>query len=166
MTTKTPCGPAAYQPHLAEKARYLCKLGMTDDELASQFSIPLATLLEWQDAIPEFAEALWEGRALGDGKIADGLYRRGVGASHEAVRIFLPAGAEKAIEVPYTRHYPPETPACKFWLINRRPQNWSDKVKIEAVRNDDEDKYSDGELEAIISGDGGQAPAVPTGRPQ
>ncbi len=166
MTTDTPRGPAAYLPDFAEKARYLCKLGMTDDELAAELRIPLALLLEWQDAIPEFADALWAGRTLGDGKVADGLYRRAVGANHEAVRIFWPAGADKAVEVPYTRHYPPETPACTWWLKNRRPQNWRDKIEIEAVRNGDGDTYSDRELEDIVAKDGGPAPAVPKGRTQ
>jgi hypothetical protein len=171
MTTDTPCGPAAaYQPHFADKARNLCKLGLTDDELAFTFRIPLATLLEWQDSVPEFANAVWEGRLLADGQAADGLHRRAVGASHDAVRIFFPAGAdtaEQAVKVPYTRHYPPETPACKFWLINRRPENWSDKVHIETPAHDDDtDNLTDAELAAIATGQGGRRSVVPTGGTQ
>jgi hypothetical protein len=33
--------------------------------------------------------------------------------------------------VAYTRHYPPDTQACIFWLRNRRSQNWREKVEHE-----------------------------------
>lgn len=171
MTTDTPSGPAAaYQPRFAVMARHLCKLGVSDDELAFTFCIPLATLLEWQETVPEFADALWEGRLLGDGLVADGLHRRAVGASHEAVRIFIPAGAdsaEQAVKVPYLRHYPPETPACKFWLTNRRPENWREKIQLETPAHDDDtDHLSDAELAAIATGEGGRRSVVPTGGTQ
>lgn len=31
------------------------------------------------------------------------------------------------ITTPTTRHYPPDTTACIFWLKNRRPDLWRDK---------------------------------------
>ena len=129
--------PASYRHAFAGFARALCRLGMSDEELAREFRIARATLCEWLE-IPEFAQAVWEGRRLGDGNVADGLYRRAVGASHEAVRIFLPAGQTEPVYAPFTRHYPPETPAAKYWLKNRRPQDWRDKVEIEAVQSHDQ----------------------------
>jgi hypothetical protein len=33
--------------------------------------------------------------------------------------------------VPYTEHCPPDTTACIFWLKNRRPDLWREKVLTE-----------------------------------
>jgi hypothetical protein len=32
-------------------------------------------------------------------------------------------------EVPYTERYPPDTAAAIFWLKNRQPKHWRDKVE-------------------------------------
>jgi hypothetical protein len=37
----------------------------------------------------------------------------------------------RPLTVAYTRHYPPDTQACVFWLRNRRSQNWREKVEHE-----------------------------------
>ena len=84
-------------------------MGADDQELARFFDVPPATLQEWQASVPEFAAA---GRTLADADVADRLWRRAVGYSHAAVRIFSHQG--KALEVAYTEHYPPDTAACLF----------------------------------------------------
>ena len=34
------------------------------------------------------------------------------------------------VEVPYREHVPPSDTACIFWLKNRRPELWNDRVLI------------------------------------
>jgi hypothetical protein len=34
--------------------------------------------------------------------------------------------------IPTTKHYLPDTTACIFWLKNRRPKEWRDKVDVNA----------------------------------
>lgn len=133
MTT-TPAAPKAartkgaiphssYRAEFAEQARKLCLLlGADDQELARFFDVPPATLQEWLVSVPEFAAALRAGRTLADADVADRLWRRAMGYSHDAVRIFSHQG--KALEVAYTEHYPPDTTACLFWLKSRQPERW------------------------------------------
>jgi hypothetical protein len=118
-----PC--SSYQAGFAEQARKLCLLlGADDQELARFFDVPAATLQEWLAAVPEFAAA---GRTLADADVADRLWRRAVGYSHDAVRIFSHQG--KALEVAYTEHYPPDTTACLFWLKSRQPERWRERLE-------------------------------------
>jgi len=35
------------------------------------------------------------------------------------------------------KYYPPDTKACIFWLTNRRPDLWSDKVRIDVSKAED-----------------------------
>ena len=160
---QTPMLPTGYRPDFAERACRLCKAGMTDDEIACQFEIPLATLLEWKDSNPDFAEALRQGRGFADGDTADGLHRSTVGASHPAVQIFMPSGATEPVYAPYTRHYPPNPRACEFWLINRRPQNWRAKVEAKPAPSDDTSSYSDAQLTQLLGQETGIRPAQPAG---
>lgn len=119
-----------YQAEYAEQARKLCLLmGADDQELAGFFDVPPATLQEWLASVPEFAAAVYAGRTLADADVADRLWRRAIGYSHAAVRIFSHQG--KALEVAYTEHYPPDTAACLFWLKSRQPERWRDKIEHE-----------------------------------
>ena len=124
-------GPrSSYQAEYAEQARKLCLLlGADDQELARFFDVPPATLQEWLASVPEFAAAVLAGRALADADVADRLWRRAIGYSHAAVRIFSHQG--KALEVAYTEHYPPDTAACLFWLKSRQPEQWRDRIEHE-----------------------------------
>src|SRR5262249_54514915 len=115
--------PSSYQAEFAEQARKLCLLlGADDQELARFFDVPPATLQEWLASVTEFAAAVRAGRTPADADVADRLWRRAVGYSHDAVRIFSHQG--KALEVAYTEHYPPDTTACLFWLKSRQPDRW------------------------------------------
>ena len=121
---------SSYQAEYAEQARKLCLLmGADDEELAGFFEVPPATLQEWLTSVPEFAAAVRAGRTLADADVADRLWRRAIGYSHAAVRIFSHQG--KALEVAYTEHYPPDTAACLFWLKSRQPDRWRDKIEHE-----------------------------------
>jgi hypothetical protein len=121
---------SSYEAEYAEQARKLCLLlGADDQELADFFGVPPATLQEWLAAVPEFVTAVHAGRTLADADVADRLWRRAVGYSHAAVRIFSHQG--KALEVAYTEHYPPDTAACLFWLKSRQPEKWRDKIEHE-----------------------------------
>jgi hypothetical protein len=125
-TRAAPC--SSYRVEYAEQARKLCLLlGADDQELAGFFDVPPATLQEWLASVPEFATAVMAGRELADADVADRLWRRAIGYSHAAVRIFSHQG--KALEVAYTEHYPPDTAACLFWLKSRQPEKWRDKIE-------------------------------------
>ena len=46
----------------------------------------------------------------------------------------MPQGANqgsKVEEVPYVEHVPPDIAAATFWLKNRRPKRWREKVDME-----------------------------------
>lgn len=119
--------PTKYRAEFAEQARKLCRLGATDRELADFFEVQESSINNWKRDHPEFLEALKAGKGMADAEVAEKLFKRATGYSHEAVKIFNDQGAP--MEVPYTEHYPPDTTACIFWLKNRRPDLWRDKVE-------------------------------------
>lgn len=122
--------PSSYRTEFPEQAYRLCLLGLTDAELAEYFQVDEATLHRWKAAHPEFRESIARGKLGADADVADKLYRRACGYSHDAVKIFMPAGAAEPVYAPYVERYPPDTQAASLWLRNRQPKRWRDRQEI------------------------------------
>lgn len=123
--------PTEYKEDYAEKAYKLCLLGATDKQLADFFEVSEQTINTWKQAHPEFLESLRLGKDEADANVANSLYRRALGYSHDAVKIVANATTKEEHIVPYTEHYPPDTTACIFWLKNRQKNKWRDKTEQE-----------------------------------
>lgn len=126
--------PSSYVEAYAEQARKLCLLGATDKEMADFFRVSEQTLNAWKGAHPAFLESITRGKMLADANVAQKLYHRALGYSHDAVKIFQVDGAP--LIVPYVEHYPPDTPAASLWLRNRQPAKWRDKLDHEVTGKD------------------------------
>lgn len=122
--------PPSYRDEYAEQAKKLCRLGATDKELADFFSVDIATVHRWKINHKDFCDSLKEGKAQADAEVADRLYKRATGYAHADTK-FATFEGRITDQREYTKHYPPDTVACIFWLKNRRPDLWRDKVGLE-----------------------------------
>lgn len=121
--------PSKYDPSFPAQARKLCRLGLTDVEIADILDIAVSTLNNWKAEHPEFMEALKEGKSEADARVVESLYHRAIGYSHDAEKVFQFQGT--VVRAPYREHYPPDTTAAIFWLKNRQPDKWRDVHKHE-----------------------------------
>jgi hypothetical protein len=131
--TKRPVGrPSSYRVEfcraIAEHADILAE-GATDSAIATALDVDIRTVQRWCDEFPEFAEACAAIKARANHKVEASLFKRGIGYSHKAVKIFMPAGAVAPVYADYTEHYPPETAAASLWLRNRDPNRWRDRIE-------------------------------------
>jgi hypothetical protein len=126
--------PSKFKPEFIEQARKLAQLGATDREIADFFEVCEATLNRWKGDFPELCASLKIGKAESDDRVERSLYHRALGYKHDAVKIFQVNGVP--LEVPYVEHFPPDTTAAIFWLKNRRPEQWRDKVQQELTGAD------------------------------
>jgi hypothetical protein len=134
--------PSSFQGAFCEQAEKLCRLGATDKDLAEFFGVTEQTVNNWKDAHPEFFEALKRGKVESDAEVADRLYQRATGfewdeAQPIKVREVIYENGKRLKEVERVevvmvhRVVPPDTTAAIFWLKNRRPADWRDKVTQE-----------------------------------
>lgn len=121
--------PTRYKAEYAEQARKLCLLGATDGELADFFRVNVATINRWKIDHKEFCESITRGKIVADAEVADRLYQRALGYSHNAVKIM--AVDKTVVHEEYIEHYPPDTQAASLWLRNRQPKKWRDKQDVE-----------------------------------
>lgn len=123
---KTKTGrPTSYKPEYTEQATKLARLGATDKEMADFFSVAESTFHKWKLDYPQFSESLKAGKILSDAEVSSRLYSRALGYSHDDVDIRVIDN--EIVQTRLTKHYPPDTTACIFWLKNRQPEKWRDK---------------------------------------
>lgn len=125
---------STYKQEYNKQVEKLCLLGATDKEIASIFDISVSTLNKWKLDFPKFSESIKKGKEVADATVADKLYNRACGYSHKAVKMFNHLG--KVVSENYIEHYPPDTAAAIFWLKNRQPKKWRDKVEHEVGNKD------------------------------
>lgn len=127
--------PTAFKPEYVKQVFHLALLGATDPDLARAFDVSERTIAYWKRREPEFLQALKKGKDAADARVAKSLYHRALGYSHPAVKILTVADGDNqgshVEKVDYIEHYPPDSTAMIFWLKNRRPDLWRDKVEHE-----------------------------------
>jgi hypothetical protein len=121
--------PTAFKAEYVEEARKLCLLGATDVEMADFFGVAVSTFYLWKNKHPEFSEALKAGKEAADSRVERSLYHKAIGYTFESEKVFQHQG--DVVRAPIREHVPPDTTAAIFWLKNRRPEEWRDRVIAE-----------------------------------
>jgi len=128
LTKKVKSGaPTKYDEKYNEQARKLCLMGYTDAQLADFFTIAESTLNNWKIKYPLFMESLKAGKEIADMEVTACLYERATGYSHNETKVFNNQGEILTHEV--KRIYPPDPLSIKYWLNNRQPERWREKVE-------------------------------------
>lgn len=121
--------PTDFRREYVEQARKLCKHGLTDQELADFFEVSVRTIYRWKGEHADFCQALRIGKVEADERVERSLFVRANGYEHDEVDIRVVNG--EIVQTPIRKFYPPDTTACIFWLKNRKPAEWRDKIDHE-----------------------------------
>ena len=114
----------------------LARDGLTDEQIALKIGISTSTFYQWQLNFPEFSEAIKKGKAPVDIKVENALLKRALGyTATETIEEVYQAGQGEDKRVlsshirKITKEIPPDVGAIVFWLKNRRPGRWRDKIE-------------------------------------
>lgn len=94
--------------------------GLSQEQVAHNIGISKATLYEWIKKYPDFSDAIKKSREVVDYEVENALFKSATG--------FWEGG----------KYYPPVPASLIFWLKNRKPELWKDKV-VNAQEIDVED---------------------------
>lgn len=136
---RRPGQPKKITPHIARKIFLMAGYGMTDEQIGEVLGISHDTI-DREKKKPEFCVSISKYKAEADLKVINALFHRAVGYTHpeEVVRSHvIGEDADKRIEtvrIPTMKHYPPDTEACRFWLMNRKREEWRKEIQHEDTR--------------------------------
>ncbi len=118
--------------------------GLTDEQIAKNIGIATSTFYEWKKKQIEFSEALKKGKEVIDFEVENALLKRALGYTITIEEEKL----DKYGDVHTLKkdvHIPGDATAQIFWLKNRKPNNWKDRVET------DEDKEAVANASQVIA---------------
>jgi len=156
MTAKKNKGgrPSKFDTIDKEQLSKLAKAGWTDKQVSDFFNINESTLNAWKKENLAFSKSLKNWKAEADHEVERSLFERAKGFVTSEDKVFGSGDEQRIEEV--KKQYPPDTTACIFWLKNRQPKEWRDKVDHSHNHeyNGDPAGISDAELAEVIAGAG------------
>lgn len=97
--------------------------GLTNEQIANNIGINVKTLYDWKNKNSNICNVLKKAREVVDYEVENALYKRAVGYKYDEITY------ENGIETKrVTKEIAPDTLAQIYWLKNRKPNNWKDKV--------------------------------------
>lgn len=122
--------PSDYDRIILDQVLTLARRGFTNAEMAEFFGVAQSTWYLWQRLHPEFSETLKLGKEEADQKVVQSLFERATGFSHGSEEIHFDKFGN-VTRAPVIKEYPPDTVAAIFWLKNRQPDKWREKIEQE-----------------------------------
>ena len=116
--------------------------GLTDEQIANKSGIHRDTYYDWCNRFPDFSDAIKRGKAPVDTEVENALLKSALGHTvkvRKAIKVktkiqLTGKGTKEEEHIEYAEedvYIPPNTTAQIFWLKNRRPDKWRDKVETE-----------------------------------
>jgi len=124
--------PSIFDEVVAKKIIEMAGEGKTDKQIAEMLGVTPQTILNWKKGDREFFWSLKDAKALADQAVEASLYHRASGYSHPEEKIHVDKGVVTKVDT--IKHYPPDAASAIFWLKNRQPDKWRDRIehKIES----------------------------------
>lgn len=98
--------------------------------VAKRLGVGRTTFYLWRQQFPMLNEAITRGEEAQNDAVENSLYKRATGTyRHKTTKVMQYQG--KVLKVPVTEKLAPDVEAAKYWLNNRRPERWKNRVENE-----------------------------------
>jgi hypothetical protein len=121
--------PSLYKPEYAELAGEFCLMGATDATLAEYFEVTEQTINNWKIDHPDFFESIKAGKDVADAKVASALFKSATGGHVITEDRLVSDGNGGQEVVTLEKKIEPSVHAQRYWLNNRQPKLWKEKVE-------------------------------------
>jgi hypothetical protein len=108
--------------------------GLTNEQIAHNIGVSSQSFYTWLAKFPVIVETLKRGRKPVDIEVENALLKRALGYDYEetVTEVEDIEGGKKRKHIrKVAKHVPPDVGAICFWLKNRRPDKWRDRVQQE-----------------------------------
>lgn len=101
--------------------------GLTDEQIAKNIGVARKTLAEWKQRFSDIGDTLKRGKDVVDREVENALLKRALGYEYTEVKTKTEGGIVTEVTTT-TKQVVPDVTAQIFWLKNRKPESWRDKV--------------------------------------
>lgn len=124
--------PNAFEELDLEQVRHLAEYGHTDDFMSDFFAVDIKTWHTWKKKHPLFFKSLKGWKAVADDRVERALYERALGYEWEEDGVVYDAQKKHNVKIRIEKRLPPDVNACRYWLTNRRPLQWREKMEVDS----------------------------------
>lgn len=122
---------SGYSPRAHNRIVFgLAREGKTEFEIAQAIGINVVTLWRWKKKHPALCNAILEGKKLVDQRVESALLKRALGYQYDETMKEKDSDGRTKVRVT-TREVAPDVTAEKFWLINRKPEEYRERYSHE-----------------------------------
>ena len=124
--------------------------GLTNEQIAQNLGIGETTFYKIVKEHSEVSEVLKKGKEIIDYQVENALLKKALGYTTTLKKEKVTKDGD-VVEIKEEVHIPPDTTAQIFWLKNRKPDKWRDKVEVENKKDEETLK----KLDEVLKGLGG-----------
>jgi transposase-like protein len=122
--------PTKFDPETATKVIEKYTQGATDKEVADFIGVHENTLRNWKKASKQFLWSTQEAKEFADGLVEIAAFKRAVGFEYEES-----SQTDDKITT-HKKFAPPDSQMLRYWLNNRKPKNWKERVEVQMDTKD------------------------------
>lgn len=121
------------------------KEGLSDDQIAKNMGVARSTLFEWRKNSQLISDALKKGKEVTDYEVENSMHRSAMGYNTKVLKHYKIKKIkyidgqrheeEELVPVEEEIHVPANVTAQIFWLKNRQPEKWKDRVDVAEVQD-------------------------------
>lgn len=127
--------PTKYRADFPAKISEACANGATLPEVADILGVAPRTVDYWKLKHADFLRAIKENKDLADDLVEASLFNRAIGYTAREDFVMFDRESKRFMVHEGFKHIPPDPTSAIFWLKNRRPEKWREKIVVEENAN-------------------------------
>lgn len=108
--------------------------GLTDEQIAKNMKVSRSTLSKYKKEYKDILDTLKKAKEIVDYEVENALLKKALGYTETLYKQKVTKDGD-VVNITENVHIAPDSTALIFWLKNRQPKKWRDKVEL---TNDDE----------------------------
>jgi len=104
--------------------------GLAESQIAHNMGVAYSTFRNWRDTYTAIATVLKKAKEVADYEVENSLFKKATGFYYEEEKTIVEevGGRTKTKTEIYKKFVIPDTASMIFWLKNRQPEYWKDKI--------------------------------------
>lgn len=115
-----------------ERVNQWAEKGLSLKQISHNMGIAYGTLFEWQREFPQLNDVIKKGQMVVTEEVENAMFMAATGYEYEEETSELMDNGELKVVKKVKKSQAPNVTAQIFWLKNKNPQEWKDRVEVKS----------------------------------